>query len=198
MVHFNIPFTMPIDVYRKFQAKPVKVHLVFAVSEAKVARESIVALPQDGFTVPDFGNCAAQSGWTLNGGFAGIGCLSPLRQPPLTYISTRWSNGSCSTGNAAESDGPIGDTWVGSLEREAANFNIAPVADPHINLSNNTENYPGKQRYLCPGTPVRFRQYGMERRTQASVDIPGFQLPEMTVQGNMVTLTTHAASQPAK
>jgi hypothetical protein len=198
---FNIPFMMPIEVFNKFQSKPVNVRLTFAVSEAKVVRESVVALPQGGFAVPDFGICAAQSGWLLNWEFMGVSCLSPLRQPPLTYISAHWSSQPCSAGNSAESDGPIGDTWVGSLEREAADFSISPVADPHINLSNNTVGYPSKQRFLCPGTPVRFREYGLERRTQISVDAPGFQLPEMTVQGNRITLTTHIAhiaGQPAQ
>jgi hypothetical protein len=188
-------------VYDKFQSKPVNVRLIFAVSEAKVVRESVVALPQGEFEVPDFGDCTTQNVWGSSDRIMGIHCLSPLRQPPLTYISTHWvsgQSGSCSTGSSASDDGPEGAAWVGSLERGAADFNISPVADPHFNLSNNTTGYPAKPRFLCPGTPIRFWQYGMVRRTQASVDVQGLQLPQMTVEGNRVILTSRSPTAMAR
>jgi hypothetical protein len=82
---------------------------------------------------------------------------------------------------------------VGSSEREAAKFNFSSVVDLHINLSNNfTGGQPLRPRFLCPGAPVHFRQYGMARRTQASVDVQGYQLPEVTVVGNRVTVTNRS------
>jgi len=194
---FNATVMVPVEVYNKFQSKPVNVLLTFAVSEAKVVRENVVAVPQGKFAVPDFGECAAQTVWGFSDRLMGINCLSPLRQPALTYISAHWTSGACPIGNSGAEDGPVGDAWVGSLERGAADFNISPVAQMPFSLSNNT-GYRGEPRFLCPGTPIHFRQYSLERRTQASLDIPGFQLPEATVVGNVVTITNHTTSQPAK
>jgi hypothetical protein len=194
---FSTGVMIPVEVYNKFHSKPVHVRLTFAVSEAKLMRESVVALSQDNFAVPDFGECAAQALWGFSDRFRDIHCLSPLRQPALTYIATHWSSESCPAGNSGAEDGPVGDSWVGSVKRAAADFNISPVAEQSISFSNNT-GYRSEPRFLCPGTPIHFRQYGLERRTQASLDIPGFQLPEATVVGNVLTLTNHTTSQPAK
>jgi len=191
--HFNAVFMMPLHVYYKFRSKPVNVHLTFAVTEAREVREDVIPLIEGRFVVPDFGTCSAQSGGSFSAGITGIGCLSPLREPPLTFISAHWSSGPCSAGNAAAEDGVVGVSWVGSPEREAAKLNFSSVVDLHINLSNNfTDGQPITPRFLCPGAPVHFRQYGMARRTQASVDVQGYQLPEVTVEGNRVTVTNRS------
>lgn len=188
---FTPGFSMPIAVYNRFRPTPLKVHLDFAVTQARAGRTTSLSLPAQRFSVPEFGVCSGQRGWApLWGQMTGINCVSALNEPPLTYVSTRWSDAACSAAQGADPE-VLGTAWVGSLDREPAQIGISPVVEAHVNLSNNViVNTPGgKPRYLCPGTPITFKQYNAVRRTQTSVDIQGFTLPQVKVEGNQITIT---------
>jgi hypothetical protein len=187
-------FSMPMAVFSKFQSMPLRVHLTFALIQGQAGRVTTIPLPASRFSVPDFGVCAPQRGWGPQfGEIAGIGCLFPLREPQLTYISTRWSNASCPASPSEPDLGVTGVAWVGSFDREPAQFGISSVVQPPISLSNNILPNRGNQevqfRNLCLGTPITFTQYNLVRRTQTSVAIEGFFLPKMTAAGNAVTIT---------
>jgi hypothetical protein len=121
------------------------------------------------------------------GHIAGIACVSALREPPPTYISTHWSDLPCAAAPSQPEGGKLGTGWVGALEREPAQLGISPIVEPNINLSNSQrgENEP---RSLCPGTPVTFTQYGRVGRMQTSLDLQPFSLPKYSVTGNMITI----------
>jgi hypothetical protein len=184
-----VKFRIPLAELRKFQSKQLHLHLNFAFSLAKAEPTRTFTFSKDSFTVPDFGSCASQVGWSATGDPTGINCISPLREPPLTYIATRWTDSSCSANAAAPGLSVIGAAWTGELDRAPADFNLSPVAKPGIGLSNadnGSENR--KPRFLCPGTPVTFTTYKLLRRIQTTIDIQDFHLPKTTVIGNQISI----------
>jgi len=191
-------FGMPIEVYNKFRSLPLNVHLVLALTQAHVASVASIPMPMDRFAVPGFGVCAPQTGWTpIPGEVTGIRCVAPVRDPPLTFISTRWSSTPCTGAPSAPDAGVLGTGWTGTLDRWPAQINLSPALDMHVNLSNNQlENGTKDRRALCPGTPITFTQYSRVGRTQASVDVQGFYLPKVVVAGRMITYTTTTTTKP--
>jgi hypothetical protein len=190
---FSLTFWMPVAEYRKFEGTPLRVHLALAISYAQAGKVTNLPLPSQRFSVPDFGVCSPQSGWTPDlGHITGIACVTALSNPPLTYIRTQWSDLPCAAAPSAPEGGRLGAAWVGALEREPAQLGISPVVEADINLSNgqhNTERGENEPRYLCPGTPVTFTEYARVGRMQTSVDLPSFSLPKYSVTGNMITIT---------
>jgi hypothetical protein len=190
---FSPTFLMPIAEFRRFQGTPLRVHLAVAISNAQAGQVTNLPLAPQRFSVPDFGVCSPKHGSTGEfGRTTGIACVFALHQPPLTYISTHWSDWQCS-GTASPPDGSVlGTAWVGALDHEPAQFGFSPVVDPYINLSN-SENNNGRGenrfRFLCPGTPITFTRYARVGRMQTSVDIPSFSLPKYSVTGNMIIIT---------
>jgi hypothetical protein len=190
--HYGLSFWVPIEVFDKFQSMPLSVHLEIALTQARAGNVSSVPMPLQRFAVPDFGVCSPRTEWApAFGQVTGIHCVSALREPQLTYISTRWSDGTCSGSPTAPDAGVLGAAWVGSLDREPAQLSIASVIDLHIDLSNSQVlNTPGgKPRYLCAGTPIEFTQYKRVGRMQTSVDIQDFRLPKISVARNLITVT---------
>jgi hypothetical protein len=186
---FSPAVWMPMAEYRRFQGMPMSVHLTLAISQAQARGVANVPLPMHRFSVPDFGTCSPQTGWTPEPGqVTGITCVSALREPQLTYISTRWSDSPC---GAAPDAGALGTAWVGVLNREPAQLGISPVVDPGVNLSNSqkADGPNNEPRYLCPGTSITFTQYERVARMQTSIDIQGFYLPKYSVTGDMITIT---------
>jgi hypothetical protein len=190
--HFTAHFSMPIWVFSRYQSVPLNVRLSFAITKAQAGRVTSVPMSMERFQVPEFGNCSGQSGWTPQSNSSiGIHCISALSQPQLTYISTYWSDGQCSGEPTAAMNGVLGTAWVGSLDPPLAQPGISPVVELQTSLSNSQiVNTPGgKQRYLCAGTPVTFTQYTRVQRMKTSIDIQGFVLPKMTMQGNMISVS---------
>jgi hypothetical protein len=189
--HFSPGFMMPMEVYNRFQSLPLNVHLAIAITEVKAGEVSTVPMPLERASVPDFGACWPLTWEPEQVDAMGVKCISALRQPQLTYISTRWSDGPCKGSPTAPDAGILGTGWVGTLNREPAQLGIAPIIDLPVSLSNSEAvNTPGgKARFLCAGTPITFTQYNRVGRMQTSVDIQGFRLPKITVAGNMMTIT---------
>jgi hypothetical protein len=190
-VHFSPGFWMPMEVYNKFLSMPLSVHLSLAITQAQAGKVSTVPMSLVRFPIPEFAVCGPISWNPEMEQPVGIRCDAALRDPQLTFISTRWSDGPCSATPPSPDSGILGTAWAGSLDREPAQLSISPVVDLPVNLSNSQiQNTPGGgPRFLCPGTPITFTQYSRVARMQTSVDIQDFHLPKITVQGNMLTIT---------
>jgi hypothetical protein len=189
---FKLGVSMPIEEFRKFEGKQVTVKLTVALTQTQAGRSSTIALPRERFAVAGFGVCTPQTGWTPEPGqISGLDCISPLNDPPLTFINTRWSDGSC-TSAAGSGSGLVGETWLGELDRAPAAVNFSPLVELHVNLSNAViEEGEGRGRFrtLCPGTPVTFTQYDRVRQMQVSVEIQGFTLPRVTETNGQLNVT---------
>jgi hypothetical protein len=188
---FSPNFSMPLQVFSKFQFVPLNVQVIFAITQVQAGKVTTIPMPLEKVTVPDFGICSPVTWESVIGQAVGISCISPLRDPPLTHIGTHWSQGPCSDAQPAPDSGLLGTAWSGSLDREPAQLSIVPFVDLPIDLSNSEiVNTPGgKPRYLCAGTPITFTQYDRVARMTTSVDIHDFHLPKVSVQGSTLTVT---------
>lgn len=189
--HFSAALGMPLNIYRKFQSMPLSVHLALATTQAQATKVTSIPMPIHRFSVPDFGVCRPQAFLApFFGQITGIDCVSALRQPPLTYVTTRWATAPCSPSPGQPDPGVLGAAWVGSLDREPAQLGISSVVEAPVNFSNSqiVESERNGPRFLCPGTPILFTQYSTVRRVQTSVDIQNFFLPQITVEGDRLTV----------
>jgi hypothetical protein len=173
-----ITFQMSRAFFDQVRSKPVTLHFTVALTRVRAGNVRSIPLPMQDFPVPDFGICSPQAD-VFHSRFFGIACRFALHQPKLTYISARWQDSPCSASQPHLDTGVQGDAWMGSLESSPADFAIAPVWSPSINLSNATkmEGNKPESRYLCPGTPVTFTEYNLAGRTQYDFTIPDFRFP---------------------
>jgi hypothetical protein len=189
-VPFSPGFAMPIAVYNKLKSMPLTVHLTLAITQAQGVKVTTVAMSSGKFSVPEFGNCAPETGWASEfGHITGISCVSDLSEPQLTYVSAHWSNEACSASAGSPDAGVLDTVWVGSLDREPAKFGISPVVDVSVNFPNRYVENQTRLRYLCPGTPIVFTQYKPVDRMQIVTDIQGYRLPQVSIVGNMITIS---------
>jgi hypothetical protein len=189
--HFSSALGMPIEIYHKFQSMPLSVHLALATTQAQATKVTSIPLPTHRFPIPDFGVCRPQTFMApFFGKIVGIDCVSALRQPPLTYVTARWATVPCSSSLGQPDPGVPGTAWVGSLDREPAQLGISSVIEAPVNFSNAEKQEGGRNglRFLCPGAPISFTQYSTVRRFQTSVDIQNFFLPQISVEGDRITV----------
>jgi hypothetical protein len=52
---------------KAFQSAPLRVHLVFAITQRQAGKATTIAMPNQRFSVPDFGVCSPQTGWAPHG-----------------------------------------------------------------------------------------------------------------------------------
>jgi hypothetical protein len=177
----NAQFTMPKAVYDDFKGKPLKVQVIFALTQAHAGNPERLTLSQKDIAVSGIGICSPINGFSDRLGEIGlIACRAPLRQPELTLVNSVWSNTPCRGTSPSPEDSVQTAAWIGSIEREPAEFGIVPVSIAPILFTNQfvTEsNRPAKVRHLCPGTPVAFTRYILTGRTQSTIWINDFQLP---------------------
>jgi len=192
-----INFMIPIEIYKKFQSMPLSVHLRLAITQARAGKSASVVFPGGNFSVPDFGVCSPMfvsyrwnGGNTTDGAF-GITCISALRQPQLTHITTQWTHASCLASPVPVEPSLVSNAWVGELEREPTEFGISSVVQVPVYLSKSSSvSQDKKPNYLCPGTPITFTQYNAVLHTQTSIDIQNYHLRKMTDVGGKIFIET--------
>jgi hypothetical protein len=174
-------FAMPRDLYERLKSTPLQMHIVLALQRAHEGGTTTVSLPLTEFQVPGFGTCTPQTGFFEKPyEIGGITCRAALRQPPLTFVRVVWSYDDCHA-SSEERHNIQGEAWIGSLDRPPAEFAIAPVWSNALGFTNREPDYYSKEpRHMCPGTPATFTMYRAAGRTQASLDIQGFVLPELS------------------
>ena len=175
-------FSMPRGVYERFKAMPVRVHVAFALSTAQKGNTLRMALPMHDVAVAGFGMCTPETGFAERPDeISGIVCRSALGQPVLTLVQIAWSYEHCDVAPARREGGVQGAAWMGKLNQNIAEFNVAPVWAGRIDFTNSDANYQGNQpRHMCPGTPIAFTPYSLTGRTQAAFSVEGFQLPKLS------------------
>jgi hypothetical protein len=177
-------FAMPRRVFDQFRAGPVALHMTLAIDQAQEVQTNTVPLPAARFEVPGFGICTPENSWDGEPITVGIGCLAPMRQPALTYVTAVW-NDKCPTPDSAGRGSTPGFAWAGSLDTAPADFGLTGVWDIGLNLTNDTTStykdgkYHLHMRELCPGTPLTFTTYAFATRTRLELSVPDFRLPEI-------------------
>jgi hypothetical protein len=174
-------FALPRPQYEKLKPMPLHAHITLAFVRARQRETTTISLPLDDFQVPGFGICAPQTGFYYKAyEIGGILCRAALRQPPLTFVRVNWSYDDCHAPIEARRN-IDGEAWVGSLDRPPAEFAIAPIWSDGIGFTNQDAGYRSNEpRHICPGTPATFISYQAAGRTQATLDISGLVLPELS------------------
>jgi hypothetical protein len=186
-------FTMPRAVYDSFLGKPLRVQVTFALTQAHAGNAQQLTLGQGDFSVSGVGVCTSITGFAERPDeIGGLNCRAPLRQPELTFVRAAWQTAPCSGAPSNQSDTVQTAAWMGSIERQPAEFGIVPVWSSGVNLTNQfvmESNRFTKVRHLCIQTPVAFTKYTFTARTQASFSIDSFQLP--TLNSGQLTVINH-------
>jgi hypothetical protein len=177
-------FAMPRRIFEQFRTSPVALHLTLAIDQAHAVRTASIPMPGSRFEVPGFGLCTPETGWDGEPVTVGIGCLAPMRQPALTYITALWRD-NCRTQQLGSQPTITGYGWTGSLDAAPAEFGLTGVWSVPVDMTNSWR-YANQEResrihmrQLCPGTPVTFTSYALETRTRLEFSIPDFRLPEI-------------------
>jgi hypothetical protein len=185
-------FTMPRAVYDNFTGKPLNVQITFALTQVRAGSAEQLPLVQGDFAVQGLGVCTSSGEFAERPEIRGLTCRAPLRHPELTLIRTALHTAPCSGTSPNPDDNMQTAAWIGSTERDPADFGIVPVWSSPVSLTNQfvmAGNGPIKMRHLCPQTPITFTRYTLAARTQASFSIDGFQLPHLNA--GQLTVINH-------
>ena len=182
----NAHFTMPRKQYDAFKGKSLRVEAVFALTQARAGEARQIVLTMHDFAVPGFGLCSpVRSPVRLADEIDFLVCRAPISPPDLTFIDARFYRDESCSGELEETDSGIQtSTWVGSLERGPAELGISPLWFAPLDFTNKFRNEGDRfrafePRKLCPGTPLTFTDYKLATRSQATLSIDRFKLPDL-------------------
>lgn len=194
-------FSMPLSVYEKLKAKPLQVHLTFALAQEREGETARISIPVQDFKVPGFGICTPVVGFSERPDeISGITCRAALHQPDLTLIQAAWLNDRCDVSVTEQPQMERGEAWVGAAPVDPASLIIAPVWSSTVPLSHTratqmviyssmtdkstqqakVSRHVMEPSHLCPGSPITFTRYSLSQRMQATFDIQDFKLPELS------------------
>jgi hypothetical protein len=166
---------LPPAIYASFLGKPLTVHLTLAISQGQSQGPTSIRFPFSEAPVAGDGICSARSRLSEGGGYStqniDTRCRFPLRTP-FTRVAMLTAESACKSG---------GENWTGSLTTGPAQLAIDPIW-PGANFSTG-QSYTSNgvaSPLPCPAIGVTFTQYRLERRTQASLTIEGYQLPGLS------------------
>lgn len=178
-------FPIPRQLYDSLKSTPLRLRLTYAVENLRAAGSTTVPLSRSDFAVPSLGVCTPQVHEFFQASqIWGISCRTAMRRPDLTYVTVRWADEECSA-QPKDTDGPQGYAWIGSVDSDPADFGITSVWNNLLPLDASwtraVQDNPPHIRQLCPGTPVTFTRYSLVGRSQVSLTIPDFRLPELAL-----------------
>lgn len=149
--------------YNRTKDKPVTVHLSLALTMLRAGNVTRIVLPEGRFSLPGGSVCKNASGWVEE-----ISCLSPMRQPPLTLVTTQFSTQECSSAPPAN-DGDRGLGWIGTLDSQPAEFGITSVWVTSVYLQPISSKQSAGRQHLCTGSPLLSTPYSVVSRNQQTV-----------------------------
>jgi hypothetical protein len=172
-------------IYDQIKSMPLSLTLSLALTELQSEQPSQTSIAEGDFTISGIGICSSP-----RDGDYFINCRAPLRRPHLASVQSYWSNDPCSDSGSQSSPSAdiLGTTWVGSLDRNLANFSLAPVWSQAVYFRQFAGididwSRPPRQRYLCPGTPLIVTPYHPIARTRTQITIPNLKIPPPTKAG---------------
>jgi hypothetical protein len=186
----TLAFFVDRAVFDRVQPAPVTLHLEIALDQARRAQFEASQISLRDVVIPGLGVCSSivdpERSEIINGkptpAIAGVTCRSALRYPQLTYVETASTHGPC---EAAAGTGPspleVRGSWIGNLNTEPAELDIAPVRVVPLPFSANWIHHNPDQAVelnnLCPGAPITFTRYGLVRQLRTELTLENFQFP---------------------
>jgi hypothetical protein len=122
-----------------------------------------LALSESRFELPGGSLCRVSGVWGND-----LSCLSPMRQPPLTLIGTRFTTEDCSAAPPSN-DGDAGLAWVGNLGTQPADFGLTSVWETSGWFERYSSQRSLDRQHLCPGSQLSIVPYKAVSRNQQRI-----------------------------
>jgi hypothetical protein len=149
--------------YDRMKDKPVTVELSLAMTMLKSGNVTRVTLPGKQFEIPGGSVCRNTGVWGND-----LTCLSPMRQPQLMLIATRFTTEACSSAPPSN-DGDMGIGWMGTLDPQPADFGLTSVWESSAWFQRYSSPRSSQMQHLCPGSPIAFAPYTVVARSQQRI-----------------------------
>jgi hypothetical protein len=149
--------------YDRMKDQPVTVELSLAVTMLKSGKATRLTLPGNKFEIPGGSVCRNIGVWGND-----ISCLSPMRQPQLMLIATRFTTEDCSAAPPSN-DGDLGLGWIGTLDSQPADFGLTSVWESSAWFQRYSSARSSQRQHLCHGSPMSFAPYTVVSRNQQKI-----------------------------
>jgi len=149
--------------YDRMKDKPVTVEMSVALTLLKRGNVTHLVLPEKKFELPGGSVCSNPGVWVND-----LSCLSPMRQPPLMLIATRFTTEDCSAAPPSN-DGDAGIGWIGTLDTQPAEFGLTSVWGSSVWLERFSSRQSSARQHLCPGSQLSIAPYTVISRTQQKI-----------------------------
>ena len=149
--------------YDRMKDTPLKVELSAAQTLLKAGTVKHLTLSSNRFELPGGSLCRVSGSWEMD-----LSCLSPMRQPPLMLIGTRFSAEDCSAAPPSN-DGDPGLAWVGTLDNQPADFGLTSVWETSGWFRRFSSSHSSQRQHLCPGSRLSIVPYKAVSRNQQTI-----------------------------
>ena len=146
--------------YERVKDKSVTAEMSVAVTTLKSGNVTQLMLPENRFELPGGSICRKSGVWGSD-----ISCLSPMRQPPLMLVATRFTTEDCSAATPSN-DGDRGIGWIGTLDTQPAEFGLTSVWGSYIYFERPSSARSSSRQHLCAGSQISFASYTVVSRSQ--------------------------------
>jgi hypothetical protein len=141
----------------------VTVEMSVALTRLKSGNVKQLMLSENRFQLPGGGVCRNSGVWGND-----ISCLSPMRQPPLMLVATRFTTEDCSAAPPSN-DGDRGIGWLGTLDTQPTEFGLTSVWESSVYFERFSSARSSERQHLCPGSQISFAPYTVVSRSQQKI-----------------------------
>ncbi len=163
--------------YDRMKDKPVTGEMSLALTMLKSGNVTRVTLPGKQFKIPGGSVCRNTGVWGND-----ITCLSPMRQPQLMLLATRFTTEDCSS-TPPSNDGDLGIGWIGTLDPQPADFGLTSVWESSAWFQRFSSPRSSQKQHLCPGSQIAFAPYTVVSRSQQKIISPPLTLKSLVPSG---------------
>jgi hypothetical protein len=149
--------------YDRMKDKQVTVEMSLALTMLKSGKVEHLTLPANKFEIPGGSVCRTSGAWGSD-----ISCLSPMRQPQLMLLATRFTTERCSAAPPSN-DGDVGIGWIGTLDPQPADFGLTSVWGSSAWFERFSSARSSQPQHLCPGSQIAFAPYTVVSRSQQKI-----------------------------
>jgi hypothetical protein len=146
--------------FERMRDQPVTVEMSVAVTTIKSGSLTKLTLPDNRFELPGGSVCRSSGVWGDD-----ISCLSPMRQPSLMLVATRFTTEDCSD-TPPSNDGDPGVGWIGTIDTQPADFGLTSVWESSVYFERLSSARSSERQHLCPGSQISVAPYTVASRNQ--------------------------------
>lgn len=149
--------------YDRMKDTPVTAEISAALTLLKAGNVTRLTLTANRFELPGGSLCRTSGSWEMD-----LSCLSPMRQPPLMLIGTRFTTEDCSAAPPSN-DGDSGLAWLGTLDTQPAEFGLTSVWETSGWFRRFSSANSSQRQHLCTGSQLSIVPYTVVSRNQQTI-----------------------------